>query len=98
MASNAALLRQRVGPWNVAAMAGNAALLRQCVGSRSDAAMAGNALDLTAVLRCSAARYNFGQCCTVAFLFFCFFFTLDNLKREKEWEKERSFDTCSLVS
>jgi hypothetical protein len=20
------------------------------------------------------------------------------LKREKEWEKERSFDTCSLVS
>ncbi len=30
--------------------------------------------------------------------FFLFFFTPDNLKREKEWEKERSFDTCSLVS
>ncbi len=29
---------------------------------------------------------------------FVFFFTPDNLKREKEWEKERSFDTCSLVS
>jgi len=30
---------------------------------------------------------------------FCFcFFLPDNLKREKEWEKERSFDTCFLVS
>jgi hypothetical protein len=27
-----------------------------------------------------------------------FVFLPDNLKREKEWEKERSFDTCSLVS
>jgi hypothetical protein len=33
---------------------------------------------------------------TTTFLFF--FFLPDNLKREKEWEKERSFDTCSLVS
>jgi hypothetical protein len=29
---------------------------------------------------------------------FLFFFLFDNFKREKEWEKERSFDTCSLVS
>jgi hypothetical protein len=29
---------------------------------------------------------------------FFFFFTPDNLKREKEWEKERSFDTYSPVS
>jgi hypothetical protein len=31
------------------------------------------------------------------FLFFCFFL-LDNFKRKKEWEKERSFETCSLMS
>jgi hypothetical protein len=55
----------------------------------------GNTLDLTTVLRCSAARYNSGQRCAATFFFF---FTPDNLKREKEWEKERSFDTCSLVS
>jgi hypothetical protein len=99
MASNAALLQHRVGPCNIAAMAGNAALLWQHIGPRSNAAMADNALDLATVLRCPAARYNSGQRCAVTFLFFCFFFfTPDNLKREKEWEKERSFDTCSLVS
>jgi hypothetical protein len=70
MASNAVLLRQCVGPCNVAAMAGNAALLRQRVGPRSGAAMADNALDLAAVLRCPAARYNFGQRCVAAFLLF----------------------------
>jgi hypothetical protein len=60
------------------------------------------------LLRCPAAcwaserccnvqqRYNSGQCCAAAFLFFLFL--PDNLKREKEWEKERSFDTCSLMS
>jgi hypothetical protein len=42
-ASNAALLRQCVGPCNVAAMAGNATLLQQRVGPCNVAAMAGNA-------------------------------------------------------
>jgi hypothetical protein len=67
-------------------MAGNAALLRQRVGPHSGAAMSGSALQLRPMLRCSV----------LVFLFF--FFTPDNLKREKKWEKERSFDTCSLVS
>jgi hypothetical protein len=101
------LLQQRVGLRNVVSMASNetllqqrnAALLRQRVRARNGATMADNALDLLAMLRCPAARYNSGQRYTAAFLFFVFcFFTPDNLKREKEWEKERSFDTCSLVS
>jgi hypothetical protein len=70
MANNVALLRQRVGPCNVVAMAGNAALLRQRVGPRSAAAMADNALDFAAVLRCVTARYNSDQRCVAAFLFF----------------------------
>jgi hypothetical protein len=64
-------------------MVSNTALLRQRVGPRSGAMMSGSALQLRPTLRCSV---------------FVFFFTPDNLKKEKEWEKERSFDTCSLVS
>jgi hypothetical protein len=63
-----------------------------------------NMLDLATLLRWPATRWTSQRCCdvpqraTTTFLFFVFFFTPDNLKREKEWEKERSFDTCSLVS
>jgi len=55
--------------------------------------MASNMLDL-------AARYSPSQRCVAMFLFYLFIylFLLENYKREKEWEKERSFETCSLVS
>jgi hypothetical protein len=59
--------------------------------SQRVAAMSGSALGLGALLQCSIAL----QLRPTTFLFF---FLPDNLKREKEWEKERSFDTCSLVS
>jgi hypothetical protein len=58
---------------------------RQRTGHRSGAAMFGSALQL----RPTPAS---------VFVFFYFLFTPDNFKREKEWEKERSFDTCFLVS
>jgi hypothetical protein len=58
--------------------------VRQRVGPRSIAAMSNNTTTpANAALQCFC---------------FCFFFLPNNLKREKEWEKERSFDTCSLVS
>ncbi len=107
----ATLLQQRAGPCSVAAMASNAALLRQHVGPCNVAAMAGNALDLATVLRWPTTHWTLQRCCNVRqrattpanavlqrFCLCFFFFTPDNLKREKEWEKERSFDTCSLVS
>jgi hypothetical protein len=82
----------------VAALAGNAlqfiAFLRRCCNNAT--AMASNTLDLATLLRCPAAQFQrrFQRFC---FLFY-FFCILNNLKREKEWEKERSLDTCSLVS
>ncbi len=86
----ATLLQQRAGPRSVAAMASNAVLLQQRVGPCNVAA---------------ATRWTSQRCCNGwqrtgprSVFFFFFFFTPDNLKREKEWEKERSFDTCSLVS
>jgi len=61
--------------------------------------MAGNTLDFAALLRWLAARYSPSQRCVAMFFNFLFFyFLLDNCKREKEWEKEKSFETCSLVS
>jgi hypothetical protein len=100
----ATLLQQRAGPRSVAAMACNAALLRQHVGPCNVVAMAGNALDLAAVVRWPTTRWTSQWCydgrqrAGPRSVFFFFFLTFDNLKREKEWEKERSFDTCSLMS
>jgi hypothetical protein len=53
------------------------------------------------LLRCPAARWASKRCYDVRQRYnsnIFVFFLPDNLKREKEWEKERSFDTCSLVS
>jgi hypothetical protein len=47
--------------------------------------LASDTLQLTALLRPRGAT-------------FLFFFLLDNFKKEKEWEKERNFETCFLVS
>jgi hypothetical protein len=65
-------------------MAGNAALLRQRVGPRSGATMADNALDLAAVLRCPAARYN-----SSVFVFVCFFYTQQLEERKRMGEREK---------
>ncbi len=99
MASNvldlAALLRWPTVRWTsqrVTTMADSALDLATCccdvrqrVGPRSVAMMSDNAT--------TSANVPLQRFC-----FFSFFFLPDNLKREKEWEKERSFDTCSLVS
>jgi hypothetical protein len=74
-----------------------AALLRWLTArwtSQNVAAMSGSALGLGALLRCPTGLQLRPTLRCVVF----FFFLPDNLKREKEWEKERSFDTCSLVS
>jgi hypothetical protein len=98
------LLQQRAGRHNVVAMASNAldlaTLLRWPTArwtSQRVAAMSGSTLGLEALLRCpTALQLRPTLRCSVFVLFF--YFLPDNLKREKEWEKERSFDTCSLVS
>jgi hypothetical protein len=51
--------------------------------------MADNALDLVAVLRCAAARYNFSQHYAAVFLFFCFFYTRQLEKRKRMGEREK---------
>ncbi len=112
LASNAVLLRQCVGPCSGAATTTRWTLQRCCYDNALDlatllrwpatrwtsqrccdgrqrtrphsgAAMSSSALQSRPTLSCKV---------------FVFFSTPDNLKREKEWEKERSFDTCSLVS
>jgi hypothetical protein len=71
-------------------MVDNATLLQQCAGLHSSVAMADNALDLTAVLRCPAARYNSGQRCAAAFLFFfVFFYTRQLEERKRMGEREK---------
>ncbi len=83
------LLQQHAGCHNVAAMVSNVLDLAACccdvrqrAGPRSVVAMSNNATTPA----------------NVALQHFCFFFLPNNLKREKESEKERSFDTCSLMS
>jgi hypothetical protein len=68
----------------IAALAGNAITRDVAIALTGNAATRGisNGLEPWPMLRCSV------------FVFFLF----DNFKKEKEWEKERSFDTCSLVS
>jgi hypothetical protein len=56
---------------------------RQRAGPRNDVVMANSVLQPWPML-----------CCKVL----VFFFLPDDFKRKKEWEKERSFNTCSLVS
>jgi hypothetical protein len=80
---------------------GFATLLRwptACWTSQHVAAMSGNALGLRALLRCPTTLQLRPTLRCSVFVFVFVFFLPDNLKREKEWEKERSFDTCSLVS
>jgi len=62
--------------------------------SQRVAAMSYNALGLGALLRCPTALQLRPTLRCSVFVFFL----PNNLKRKKEWEKERSFDTCSLVS
>jgi hypothetical protein len=92
----AALLRR--WPATHCSLQRSSGALQPRAGRRNVAAMASNALDLAALLRClTALQLRTTLRCSV-FVFVFVFFLPDNLKREKEWEKERSFDTCSLVS
>jgi hypothetical protein len=82
---------QRAGPRNVATMAGSALNLAVCccdvwqrAGPRSVAAMSDSTTTpANAALQCFC---------------FCFLFFTRQLEEKKRMEKERSFDTCSLVS
>ncbi len=92
--------QQRAGRRNVATMASKAldlaALLRWPVArwtSRCVAAMSGNALGLETLLRCPTTLQLWPTLRCSVFVFFT-----RQLEERKRMEKERSFDTCFLVS